>query len=325
MKTKYLIHLIFLLLFTVCSKSPTESEPSGMSTVAALYLDKALDIMQTYSINRYRIDWPNFRQRVIETAGDAQETADTYDAIRFALVELGDNHGYFLPPDQVNSNHKTFPGLLGRRLTERVGYIRIPGFSGSGTEATEFADAIKHLVEQVDTTTVRSWIVDLRLNSGGNMWSMLAGIGPVLGEGHVGSFIFPDSVIQKWYYEDGASRLDERIFAKVTGTAYNIHHAAPPVAVLISSITYCSGEAVLVAFRGRLDTRSFGQSTSGFSVVRRGYNLSDGAMLVITVGMFADRTGYLYGGVIEPDEYVAGKIKAEPLDSDKVVEAALVY
>ena len=35
------------------------------------------------------------------------------------------------------------------------------------------------------------WIVDLRGNGGGNMWPMLAGIGPILGEGIAGYFIDP--------------------------------------------------------------------------------------------------------------------------------------
>jgi hypothetical protein len=41
-----------------------------------------------------------------------------------------------------------------------------------------------------DTTSICG-VVDLRSNSGGNMWPMIAGIGPVVGEGHLGAFSAP--------------------------------------------------------------------------------------------------------------------------------------
>jgi len=44
-----------------------------------------------------------------------------------------------------------------------------------------------HSCASADRDDLIGWIVDLRGNGGGNMWPMLAGVGPVLGEGVVGS------------------------------------------------------------------------------------------------------------------------------------------
>ena len=66
-----------------------------------------------------------------------------------------------------------------------------------------------------------------------------------------------------------------------------------------------SGEAVVVAFRQRPNTRSFGAATCGLSTANRGFPLSDGATLNLTVSVMADRTKTRYGDAIVPDEPVA--------------------
>ena len=64
--------------------------------------------------------------------------------------------------------------------------------------AAAFADAIQAAIRQADRAELAGWIVDLRGNTGGNMWPMLAGFGPVLGEGTAGFFIDPDGVGVPW-------------------------------------------------------------------------------------------------------------------------------
>jgi carboxyl-terminal processing protease len=81
-----------------------------------------------------------------------------------------------------------------------------------------------------------------------------------------------------------------------------LEHTDLPVAVLISGQTASSGEAIAVAFRGRDETRFFGAPTFGISTANRVYALADGAMIVLTVAVFADRAGVAYGGALPPDE-----------------------
>ena len=78
-----------------------------------------------------------------------------------------------------------------------------------------------------------------------------------------------------------------------------------PVAVLTGPLTSSSGEAVALAFRGRAATRSFGYATQGLSTWNDGFELPDGAMLILTVAVMADRDGYDFeGGPIPPEEAV---------------------
>jgi C-terminal processing protease CtpA/Prc len=110
--------------------------------------------------------------------------------------------------------------------------------------------------------------------------------------------------------------------AQVSRAPYVIQQAErPPVAVLTGERTMSSGEALAVAFRGRRNARSFGRPTRGLSTSNEGISLSDGATLVLTTAVFADRTGRTYGGPIRPDVRVDADEGAAPSE-DAVVDAA---
>ena len=66
------------------------------------------------------------------------------------------------------------------------------------------------------------------------------------------------------------------------------------------------GEAVAIAFKGRPRTIFIGTATRGLSSSNEGFLLSDGANLVITVGLDVDRTGTVYEERVLPDEVVEG-------------------
>ena len=79
------------------------------------------------------------------------------------------------------------PGVL----PSGVGYVRVEGNFHSPLSTRELADQLQAAVQAQDRAGLVGWIVDLRQNGGGDMWPMLAGVGPVLGDGPAGSFVFP--------------------------------------------------------------------------------------------------------------------------------------
>jgi hypothetical protein len=292
--------------------SPTASptSPTDLSPEALTYLDEALDIIQEHSLNREQIDWERLRGRARSRAMGAGTPEDTYLAIQFALKDLGDHHSFFMTPQQFAELEEgtadlSNPEPSGRLLDSGLGYIMVPGFAGLGDDANEYATEIQEIIREIDQDSPCGWIVDLRQNIGGSMWPMLAGIGPILGEGRVGAFVSPDGEQSGWTYTEGQAWEGDSLQAAVTGTAYELGNTSPPVAVLTGPRTSSSGEAIAVAFRGRPNTRSFGQATMGLSTANESFELSDGARIFLTVSVFADRTGQEYGGVIAPDE-VAG-------------------
>jgi C-terminal processing protease CtpA/Prc len=288
--------------------------------------------MQDNSIRRYEIEWAAFRERAFEAAGNAQTPAATYYAIQAALERIGDNHSFFVPPQAMSSASSVRPPGQGAatpaavdpsvQLHEpNIGYVDVPAFSGSGQAVHELATQYHRLIESIDTLGTCGWVVDLRGNTGGNMWPMVAGVGPILGVGLAGYFVDPDSVIQPWSYEAGSSWIGT-FEAAIAEIPYVLVQPDPPVAVLTDGATASSGEATTISFRGREGARSFGRPTYGLSTANRNFPLSDGATIYLTVSTMADRTGQLYGEKVVPDEIVEGRKTGYP-SSDAPLSRAL--
>jgi len=311
-------------------------QPDGrISPVAELYLVAALDVMENNSLKKYEIDWVGFRQSAFIDAAGAVSTFDTYPAITAALQRIGDGHSFFVPVGgrpQLSAGVSTASAVapatvdpMAEMILPGIGYVDVPAFSGGGQPATDVAEVYHRIIEGVDTLALTCrWVVDLRGNTGGNMWPMVAGIGPVLGGGTPGFFVDPDSVVSAWFYRAGQSGLDDLVIIDVPAP-YELLYPAPWVAVLTDSLTASSGEAVAVAFRNRPGARSFGGATWGVSTANTAFPLSDGAVIVLTVSTMADRLGNIYGDALVPDELIADLAKTGDPASDDVLAAAVEW
>ena len=166
----------------------------------------------------------------------------------------------------------------------------------------------------------------MRGNTGGNMWPMLTGIGPILGDGIVGSFVAADGNMT-WFYQDGrpepAIPRVWRRFRLTLEDAPVLMAPSAPVAVLVDSSTASSAEAITIAFHGRPETRFFGTRTAGKSTAVQPFKLDDGAELYLTTAIDADRTGKPYPNGFTPDEIIPFNGSTMPQTSnDPVVLAA---
>lgn len=264
------------------------------------YLASALAIMERHALHRDEVQWSVVRAEALRRAVGASSPPQTYDAIRWALTQLKDGHSFFAPPDRrFDDEGVTEPN--GHLRADQVAYLHVPGFRGSPRLSTRYADLLQEIIEWLDESDPVGWIVDLTDNWGGNMWPMLAGLGPLLGEGRLGSFQFPMRPPAAWSYRAGRAALDDVSLANTSNGGYSLRHPSMPVALLSSRRTASSGEAVLVAFAGRPSTCRFGKSTRGLTTTNDEFPLPDGATLFLTVGTFADRLGRVYGQAMEPD------------------------
>lgn len=317
-----------------------------------VYLNKALDEMQQRALRRDAVNWQAVRAQALAQVSHAQLTVDTYDAIRFALRALGDHHSSLhltpaLERIQLERKGRSASGQSDSKLSSMgrfVGRYEPEGkivtadgkpfavvvvtkcFPDNQQQFVAYETELQRIVAKLDGAHPAGWVVDLRGNVGGNMWPMLAGIGPLLGEGdHLGEF-FTTSGHSVWKYRDGiASEVEdtgkENRFPPVAGAAYKIS-GTPAVAVLIDRWTGSSGEAIAIALCGRPNTRFFGEHTQGASTANETFALSDGASMWLTIGVDADRTGKQYLEGLAPDEWIKPSEKTGP-DEDAVLEGAL--
>jgi C-terminal processing protease CtpA/Prc len=279
---------------------------------AQRYLRAALVIAEEHSVMRRQVNWPVLRAQALDRARDALTARQTYDAIRFALSSLGDHHSGLIEPEMVAQLSRLTmadnPAPKGEIVSGRIGYVLVPPFVGIDQEAVDSAASRLHRVVMEDSLGYPcGWIVDLRNNIGGNMWPMLAGLGPIIGPGTVGAFIGMDGTDVLWSYENGAAWEGTRARARAAEAPVPLPMLESlPVAVLVNRTTASSGEAIAIAFQGRPHTRTFGEHTRGQTTSNNQFPLSDGAMLNLSVSWFADRLGRSYPRGVEPDEAIVG-------------------
>jgi len=311
------LYCLLLLWASSCGGAPY-SPPAPTSTSGQVYLDRLIDIMQANSVNRLRIDWTNFRAQVAAAAGGAATIAETFPAIGVALGMLDDHHSFYRRPDGINgiSNPRfpagcSVPAIATPSVPDDIGYVRITATSAQGNEQVVFAEAIQQQIRDRDRDNLAGWIVDLRGNGGGNMWPMVAGLGPVLGDGLLGYFFSPTGVETPWSYHDGASWIGSSVAQRVDAP-YRLRKEQPRVAVIVDNLVASSGEATYISFRQRPETRSFGAATCGLSTSNSTFTLTDGATLTLTTTVMADRTRQAYGDRIAPDEIISEREQILP-------------
>lgn len=343
--------LLFAGPGVVLGQSPKPADLTRTDPIA--YLNHAIDIMQAQALRRSSVDWPKIRAAAVAMAAHAENTAGTYDAVRFALASLGDHHSslHLTPaletleaqdklkhpsPSSVPETPEHFSpyvgryepeGHLERRGDNSFAYVVVTKcFPENDRQFVAFETHLQRILAQLDQSHPAGWIVDLRGNVGGNMWPMLAGIGPLLGEDdNLGEF--RDSAqVSTWRYRDGVAAEvaggKASPYPAVDGAPYRIS-GTPNVAVLIDRSTGSSGDAIAIAFRGRPNTRFFGERTQESSTANQTFALSDGASIWLTVSVQADRTGKEYLDGLSPDEAFPAATQVMPPSSDPVVQAAL--
>ncbi|MFH8369021.1 S41 family peptidase [Streptomyces sp. NPDC018031] len=275
---------------------------------AHVYLAEVLDLLAEHALNRDRVDWARVRRTARARIADATGTAETYDVIDAVIDLLGDPHTFLLRPEQAAETRDEGAALVepvptGRLVEGHFAHLTIPSASGVEEAERRYIQHGAAALRDLDGRRPRGWIVDLRGNTGGAMFPMLTVVAPLLGDGHLGSFV--DAAGEpsgRWTLRDGVVYVDGEALS-AEPNPYRPAGPRPPVAVLTDGQTMSAGEATLIAFLGMPGVRTFGRPTAGLATGNAAIDLSDGAMLVLTAAREADRTGQLYGNdPIAPDE-----------------------
>ncbi len=289
--------LVFFSLFISCKVPNT----NNMSPEAEKYLKEVLTLLKKESVNRYKINWDKFEDKVFRVAKNSQTIKDTYPAVNYAVALLKDNHSYFAQTIQENENseEKPLPTLEDEKTPVNIGYIRIPFCIGNEIQTEQYIKSITDKIDQQNNLLIIGWIIDLRDNFGGNMWPMMASIGSFLDSGTQGYFFDADNKSSEWRFEEG------KVYSDTTILAENKHNISlfgkNRIAVLINNKTASSGEAMTVLLKGYDNAKIFGIPTFGVSTGCESFTLSDGSRINLATSVFADRNRRKYGASIVPD------------------------
>jgi hypothetical protein len=314
------------------SASPFQPTPANAVPFdASAYLNAMVDVAEANSYFRQTIDWTTFRASVLQAGGASTTVPGTYAALKIALGLLGqagDPHSTVTAPDGTRITNPLFPptckapDIGSPNVPASVGYVHVPGFGGTAqADTTAFASGLQGSIRQADRAGATSWIVDLRGNTGGNAWAMIAGVEPLLGSGTYGAFVDPSGGLRAITC-DGSATLLECVetgnpLAMALTNPYALSQPPPRVAVLTDAVTASAGELTLVCFLHRPNTRVFGTPTCGVPTGIQAFPLAAGGALNLDTSISADRSGQRYSGPIAPDEVIS--------DPTQVVQRALAW
>ena len=192
------------------------------------------------------------------------------------------------------------PNITTQLINDSIAYIKIPGFLGIDGFAVKFAQNIQDKIKEFDNKNIESWIIDISNNTGGNMWPMLLGLGPIFGEDTLGYFVDAEKEFTPWIYANGSVFLGDIRLMKLN-SPYILKNQIKKIAVIIDNRTCSSGEAIATAFIGAKNCKLFGENTVGNSTANVSHKLRDGACICLTESKFADRNRVIYGKSIHPD------------------------
>lgn len=303
------------------------------------YLDNVLEQVRTHFLFIDEMPFDTVARGLRESATGAENVAELDSALKLLARKLNEAersagapaHSYYwtrsesammsaspLEAHDATSAKTSFFNT--QLLNGRVGYVRFRGFlCPEMAQCQIYARDLRSEMVRLYRQGARTWVIDLRPHTGGNMWPALAALRPLLGSGTVGYFL--DAAGRKtaaWTLgTDNAAIAGQRYF---TDPPPFFDASSHSVAVLVGGQTSSSGEMLAIAFQARRGTRSFGMPTSGY--ITGVYNPPDpyGNVLGIAGTYVADRHSRRVFPRIVPDVTVDAHGSAE---NDATLDQAL--
>jgi carboxyl-terminal processing protease len=318
----------------------------SMASQFPVSVDAVYDFIKNNSIHRNKVDWKKIDPQFSLAVSSAKTLADTMDAFIQVLKALDDVHsqlylnnqyyGYWHPADAAMENRysillakarETNNSVFGKILDRQFAYIRVPGFNAYGPEEiNRLAGTLRDTLEHLGQWPVKGFIIDLRLNTGGNLYPMMSGLGPLLGDGEVAYEVdLGDTIVRTWKLANGNFQINDFPLTNLDSTRLDKPEDSP-VVILIGPVTASSGSAVAITFKGRRNTCLIGEPTAkGYTTSNGYFQFAPNLYLNFAVAFIADRKLTLYPTEVDPDIKVEGGDDFENLLKDQKIKRALQW
>ena len=236
-------------------------------------------------------EWWEAKASAQDALRAAQSYEDTWPILREALSAAGGKHSRLITPaekEEAREDPISLPLVSTDSMEHGIVTLVIPEFTQGDKQAQEYAQIVlSWLREHQDAAGV---ILDLRVNRGGDLAPMICALSPLLPDGPLLGVRYANGQMNTMTLADGAFSGGSEMKVESFKMLETI-----PIAILTDEWTGSSGEAVLLAFRGLENVRSFGSPAAGYASTNTIFHLYDGTQIVLTVG--ADvvlRTGEVF-------------------------------
>jgi C-terminal processing protease CtpA/Prc len=240
------------------------------------YVQKAVRIMDKEGLFAEGPEWEQARADALAAQPSSPEEAQ--ELVRTAVKVAGGKHSFLqLKGSVVENATAEWPAPKVEKADETIPVITLPPFSGNPAEGIKYASTV---LEAIPDNT-KGVIIDLRGNTGGNMYPMIAA---------VHRFLPNDDKTLRFRTRKRTQWIPLSFAVQSAGVPQQSRIECP-VAILTDDHTASSGEATLICFRGLDYVRVFGAPTAGYASANQPCELPGGDHLVLTVGCDVARTG----------------------------------
>ena len=317
---------------------------SAKDSISNFYLDFTHQLKSKY-LNRSDINWNEVESYALKNALKARTFEESLSTTTLVFDTIGCNHcqlfsekGFYASTLNKSLSQDDFsreflleyqeqPAFEVKLINENIGYIRIPGMlmidltqDSLNLETQKMYDEIVDLAKE---KKLEGWIIDLRFNTGGNVYPMLASLHYLLGNNIMYKELDASGKISKTnQLKDGGFYSGEELKAK---TRVSIKpDLSIPVAIITGKMTGSSGEDIAVAFKNRKNTVFIGEQSYGFLTGNDLVELPYSTKLALTTCYIVDNND-VYREYITPDIAVSKKDNFEDLTKDENVMQAMTF
>lgn len=326
----------FLLLWLLLSSTFSFSQGFKNDSVKS-FIDKTIELIAANSIhteNLGAIKRDLYRKSVNLSTID--ETAPLYEGVFKQLYDYhgglkykGKTYGWNNPhamanvylKDKLKIENKTGSKIIDKK----IGYIRIVGNRDFAFKKVDsLANDIVSHVNTINSAQIKAWIIDLRLNTGGNMYPILLGLKEFIGNNIIfGGFRDArDKPTGNWEIKAGKLLIDGNVLDRKTALFHPIQTDVPLV-ILTSCYTASAGEMIALSFIGRNNTFIVGEPTANYTTAVQGFEINDHAGINLSTDYVVDRNLKVYKSNILPDVEVLEGDNLEDLKKDRKIIKAL--
>lgn len=251
------------------------------------YVRKAVRIMDKQGILATDSRWWEEYQSAMDAHPASREEAQ--DIVRAAATVAGGKHSFLQLAGSVTVDATSeWPAPEVTFQEGGIPVVSLPPFSGNHDEGVKYASAVLSAIPE----SIPGVVIDLRGNTGGNMYPMIAA---------VHRFLPNDDEMIRFRTRKRTQWIPLSYAVQVAGVQQQSRIECP-VAILTDSLTASSGEATLICFRGLDYVRVFGNPTAGYASANQPFKLPGGDRLILTIGCDVARTGEVFcDDPIEPD------------------------
>lgn len=251
------------------------------------YVRKAIRIMDKQGLFAEGAEWEATKAEALSAKPESLEEAQ--DIVLAAAKVAGGKHSFLqLAGSVISDATSEWPAPEVTFPESGIPIVSLPHFSGNRDEGIKYASAVLSAIPE----DIPGVVIDLRGNTGGNMYPMIAA---------VHRFLPNDDETLRFRTRERTQWIPLSYAVQTAGVTQQSRIECP-VAILTDDHTASSGEATLICFRGLDYVRVFGSPTAGYASANQPIPLPGGDHLVLTTGCDVARTGEVFcDDPIDPD------------------------